>query len=412
VTHLNNDNFRIKSVNLNELPYFVPLKANKMNNYFDCIIVGGGSMGSATAYHLAKKGQKVLLLEQFDFIHEQGAHGGQTRLIRKSYFEHPDYVPLLLRAYDNWADLEQETLEKVYFQTGILYFGEQNDPVLEGTKASAKLYDLKLDVLQMSEAKQKYPQFSAMPDDWESVFEPEAGFLLVEKCVQLYLQQALKYGATLKAREKVVDWRESTEGVEVTTEKNKYRAKKLIFTAGAWTDTLLQDLNVPLIVTRQILGWVKPDKWTDFTLDKFVCWAISDKENKLYYGMPILNQEDTSGPIGLKLGSHLHGAVVHPDAVDRHIYEADEQSFRQCLEKYMPSANGDVLSIKTCLYTNSPDENFIIDCHPKHKNVILACGFSGHGFKFASVIGEILADLAICGTTEQPIDFLSLKRFL
>ncbi len=390
-----------------------------MDKYFDVIIVGGGSMGSATAYNLAKNGQKVLLLEQFDFIHENGAHGGQTRLIRKAYFEHPDYVPLLLRAYENWADLERETQEKVYFETGIIYFGKHEDELLENTKASARLYDLKLDTLNLADAKQKYPVFEAIPNDWACLFEPEAGFLLVEKCVQLFLQQALKYGAALKAREKVMNWRENTygtsrdsrEGVEVTTDKAVYKANKLIFTAGAWTDKLLQDLNVPLKVTRQVLGWVKPENWTDFTMDKFVCWGISDAKAGLYYGMPILNNEDTSGPIGLKLGSHLHGDIVNPDNVDRHIYEADEATFRECLEKYMPSANGDILAIKTCLYTNSPDENFIIDQHPLSKNVILACGFSGHGFKFASVIGEILSDLAIYGETKQPIEFLSLKRF-
>jgi sarcosine oxidase len=383
----------------------------KLFSHFDCIIVGGGSMGSATAYHLAKKGQKVLLLEQFDFIHPNGAHGGQTRLIRKAYFEHPDYVPLLLKAYQNWADLEAETKEKVYFETGILYFGEQNDTLLENTRASARLYNLKLEEWRMAEAKQKFPMFDALPDDWESLFEPEAGFLLVEKCVQLYLKQALFFGATLKAQEKVVKWHENTVGVSVQTEKGNYHAKKLIFTAGAWTDKLLDDLNVPLKVTRQILGWVKPEKWADFTLDNFVCWGISDKAKGLYYGMPILNNEDTSGHIGLKLGCHKHGDVVNPDNVNREITDADEATFRHCLEKYIPAANGDVLAIKTCLYTNSPDENFIIDYHPKHKNVILACGFSGHGFKFASVVGEILCDLALQGETELPISFLSLDRF-
>jgi sarcosine oxidase len=391
----------------------------QLSTHFDYIIIGGGSMGSATAYHLAKKGQKVLLLEQFDFIHPHGAHVGQTRLIRKAYFEHPDYVPLLLKAYQNWAALEAETNEKVYFETGILYFGEQNDTLLENTRASALLYNLKLDILEMAKTKQKYPMFDAIPDDWECLFEPEAGFLLVEKCVQLYLKQALTFGATLKAQEKVLNWAKNTdgtsrgnrEGVSVTTEKGQYHAKKLIFTAGAWTDKLLQDLNVPLKVTRQILGWVKPEKWADFTLDNFVCWGISDTEKGLYYGMPILNGEDTNGPIGLKLGCHKHGDTVNPDNVNRAITDADEATFRHCLEKYIPAANGDVLAIKTCLYTNSPDENFIIDHHPKHKNVILACGFSGHGFKFASVIGEILCDLALRGETELPIGFLSLDRF-
>jgi sarcosine oxidase len=383
-----------------------------MENSFDYIIVGGGTMGSAAAYHLAKNGQKVLVLEQFNFIHEQGAHGGQTRLIRKAYFEHPDYVPLLLRAYENWATLEQETQQQVYFETGILYFGEKNEPSLANIKESAKLNDLKLATLTMAEAKQKYPMFDTIPDDWESLFEPEAGFLLVEKCVHLHLQQALKHGARLLAHEKVIKWAETTEGVSVSTEKHEYHAKKLIFTAGAWSNKLLTDLAVPLKVTRQILGWVKPTNWGDFTLGKFPCWGVFDKEQSLYYGMPILKGEDTNGALGLKLGCHFHGDVVNPDNVNRTITEADEATFRRGLEKYIPSANGDTLAIKTCLYTNSPDEHFIIDHYPDHKNVILACGFSGHGFKFASVIGEILSDLAIRGETKQPIDFLSLKRFL
>ncbi|MDZ7877298.1 MAG: N-methyl-L-tryptophan oxidase [Saprospiraceae bacterium] len=382
-----------------------------MNHLYDCIIVGGGSMGSAAAYHLSKNGQKVLLLEQFDFIHEQGAHGGQSRLIRKAYFEHPDYVPLLLRAYKNWAALEKETQEQVYFETGILYFGEKNEPSLANIRQSAQLNDLRLTTLSMTDAKQKYPMFAAVPDDWESLLEPEAGFLLVEKCVHLHLQLAIKHGARLLAREKVIKWTENTEGVVVVTEKQEYHAKKVIFTAGAWTDKLLTHLNVPLKVTRQILGWVSPKNWDDFSLGKFPCWGIFDKEKSLYYGMPILNTEGTTGALGLKLGCHFHGAVVNPDSVDRDITEADEATFREGLKKYMPAANGDTLAIKTCLYTNSPDEHFIIDHYPKHKNVILTCGFSGHGFKFASVIGEILSDLAIHGKTKQPIGFLSLKRF-
>lgn len=380
------------------------------NNHFDCIIVGGGSMGAATAYFLSKRGQKVLLLEQFDFVHDLGAHGGQSRLIRKAYFEHPDYVPLLLRAYDNWADLETETGEKVYFETGILYFGEPNDTLLNDIKLSARLHDLRLENWDLADAKNKYPMFDGVPDDWESLFEPEAGFLLVEKCVRLYLKQALKYGATLKAQEKVLSWSADTEGGEITTSKTQYTARKIIFTAGAWTSNLLKDIGLPLKVTRQILGWVKPEKWADFTLGNFPCWGISDRENVLYYGMPILDEQDSSGAIGLKLGRHLHGVVVNPDEVDRTINEDDEASFKQGLQKYMPQADGDILAVKTCLYTNTPDENFIIDRHPTHPNVIMACGFSGHGFKFASVVGEVLADLALNGKTEQPIEFLSLKR--
>lgn len=381
-----------------------------MKNTFDCIVVGGGSMGSSTAYQLAKRGQKVLVLEQFDFIHGFGAHGGQSRLIRKAYFEHPDYVPLLLRAYENWAQLEKETQQQVYFPTGILYFGEKGDALLESIKNSARIYELPLNVLDTPATKQKYPMFSGVPDDWESIFEPEAGFLLPEKCVRLYLQEAIKLGATLKAREKVTAWQEKTDGqIAVTTEKATYYAQKIIFTAGAWSEQLMHDLQLPLKVTRQILGWVQPQNWPSFVHGKMPCWAISDKEKGLYYGMPILQDEDAGGPLGFKLGCHKHGDIVQPDTVDRNIYEADENTFRDGLQQYMPDANGETLSIKTCLYTNTPDENFIIDQHPHYKNVVFACGFSGHGFKFVSVVGEILSDLALEGATQQPIGFLRLR---
>jgi sarcosine oxidase len=378
--------------------------------HFDAIVVGGGSMGAATAYHLAQRGANVLVLEQFDFIHENGAHGGQSRIIRKAYFEHPDYVPLLLRAYQNWAALEEKTGEQVYFETGIIYFGAKGDELLENTKASARQFDLKLDILAIEDAKRRYPMFSEIPDDWQCLFEPEAGYLLVEKCVRLMLQEAIKMGAVAKARAQVLSWKTSGDGVEVHTEKGTFTADKVIFTAGAWTNQLLSTLNIPLKITRQILGWVRPNDWKAFS-EGFPCWFVSDSEQGLYYGMPIIENESASGALGLKLGAHHHGEVVHPDRVNRNISAADEADFRYALEKYIPSANGDTLAVKTCLYANSPDEHFIIDVLPEEERVIFACGFSGHGFKFASVVGEALADLALNGKTDLPIGFLGLHRF-
>ena len=266
-------------------------------------------MGAATAFHLAQRGVKVLVLEQFDFIHDNGAHGGQSRIIRKAYFEHPDYVPLLLRAYENWAALEQRTHEQVYHETGIVYFGEQGDTLLENTKISAKLYNIKLDILEMALAKEKYPMFSEIPDDWQCLFEPEAGFLLVEKCIRLYLQEAIKLGADAKAREKVLGWSENIDSISVTTTKGNYTASKLIFTAGAWSNALLKDLKIPLKITRQVMGWVQPKNWSSFTLGNFPCWFISGAHHGLYYGMPILERESTSGALGLKL---LWGAIEQP----------------------------------------------------------------------------------------------------
>jgi sarcosine oxidase len=376
---------------------------------YHTIIIGGGTMGIATAYHLAQRGIKTLVLEQFDLIHERGAHAGQSRIIRKAYFEHPDYVPLLLRAYDNWAMLEQQIEEKVYHETGIIYFGNEGDTLLENTKASARLYQLKLYVLDMTYAKKKYPMFEAIPDDWECLFEPEAGFLLVEKCLQGFINQAIKSTVTFKAQEKVMSWKSDDYGVIVTTNKGQYHAEKLVITAGAWTNQIVAQLKIPLKITRQILGWVQPKSDVpSFFINKFPCWFVSDPDQGLYYGMPIL---PNSLPMGLKLGAHHHGKTVNPDAVDRNISADDEADFRVALEKYIPNANGNTMAIKTCLYANTPDEHFIVDQLPDNERIIFACGFSGHGFKFASVIGEALADLAEKNATALPIDFLKTKRF-
>lgn len=376
---------------------------------FDTIIIGGGTMGLSAAYHLAQRGVKVLVLEQFDLIHERGAHAGQSRIIRKAYFEHPDYVPLLLRAYENWATLEEHIQDTVYHQTGIIYFGEKGDTLLENTKKSAKLYDIPLDILDMAYAKKQYPMFSSISDDWECLFEHEAGFLLVEKCLQGFAKQAIQDGATIKSQEAVTAWESSGDSVTVRTKKGTYIADKLIVTAGAWTNQIMESLSISLTITRQILGWVSPNApWETYSLGNFPCWFVSDAEQGLYYGMPIT---PNAVPMGLKLGAHHHGKIVNPNHVDRNISAADEADFKDALMKYIPEANGDILAAKTCLYANSPDEHFIIDILPEQNNVIFACGFSGHGFKFAAVIGEVLADLAVLGKTNLPIDFLSLKRF-
>lgn len=382
------------------------------DNSFDFIVIGVGSMGSATCYYLSKRGFKVLGLEQFDISHEFGSHAGQSRIIRKAYFEHPDYVPLLERAYENWKALEKENGEQLYFKTGLLYAGTSNNEIIKGVKQSAALYNIELEKLNLVDAAKRFPQFK-FPGGFEVLFEPEAGFIPPEKAIRLYASQAEKAGATIHTNKKVIEWKKEGEFVIVKTDKNTYRCNKLIITAGAWAGKMISGFMNKIKVTRQFVAWIKTKNDKAFELNNFPCWMIGDDEKHgCYYGFPLLDTKMFGEPAGLKMAHHFPFQITDPDNVNRQTTEADIQNVKYCLDKYLPGVFDSVLSTKICLYANSPDENFIIDKLPGFENnVSFACGFSGHGFKFASVVGEILADLAMRGKTSLPIEFLNAKRF-
>jgi sarcosine oxidase len=381
------------------------------NNY-DVIVIGVGSMGSSTCYHLAKQGVNVLGLEQFDIPHELGSHAGQSRIIRKAYGEGSDYVPLLERAYKNWHTLESETGAQVYYKTGLAYFGAPDDPFLNTVKGSSKKYKIPLNNLTAEECDLKYPQFK-LPQNFQRLEEPDAGFITPERSILLYVQQAVLNGATIRTKEKVLEWKREISGsVTVATNKGTYSAGKLVITAGPWAGKVIPSLASKLTVTRQAVAWVKPKKWDNFMLGKFPCWILEEQDHD-FYGFPILPVGTFGGPLGLKLALHYPGAdPTDPDTVNRNNKESDEKILIDFLNRFIPEGYENTLVMKTCLYTNSPDNNFIIDfLSGFKKDVVFATGFSGHGFKFASVVGEILADLATKGKTEQPIGFLNAKRF-
>ena len=383
-----------------------------MNTSFDIIVIGVGSMGSPACYYLAKRGYHVLGLEQFDISHEFGSHAGQSRIIRKAYFEHPDYVPLLERAYKNWRALERETSKQVYFKTGLLYAGKPENVIIKGVEESAALYNIDLDQLNSVAAKDHYPPFR-FPDDFEILFEPEAGFITPEKAIRLYAFEAKNYGAIIHSNEKVIDWKKDGSNIIVRTNKDSYQCEKLIITAGAWTGKMIPGFGDKIKVTRQFVAWIQTKNDALFELNKFPCWMIGDdQKHGCYYGFPLLDTRKFGEPGGLKLAHHFPFQTTDPDNVNRQATEEDLSNIKYCLDKYLPGVFDSFLSTKICLYENSPDENFIIDKLPGFEdNVSIACGFSGHGFKFASVVGEILADLAIEGETDLPINFLSANRF-
>jgi sarcosine oxidase len=379
---------------------------------YDVIVLGVGSMGASACYHLAKRGFKVLGLEQFDIPHELGSHAGQSRIIRKAYGEGSDYVPLMERAYQNWQDLESETGSQVYYKTGLAYFGAPDDPFLSTVIGSSKKYNIPLNTLTAEESNRKFPQFK-LPQNFQRLEEPEAGFITPERSILLYVQQAVFNGAVIRTKEKVLEWKRETSGsVTVVTDRGTYKAGKLVITAGPWAAKVIPSLASKLTVTRQAVAWVKPKKWDDFVLGKFPCWILENKEYD-FYGFPILPVGTFGGPLGLKLALHYPGAdTTDPDFVNRNTKESDERILIEFLNQFIPDGYENTLVMKTCLYTNTPDHNFIIDYLSEYdKDVVFATGFSGHGFKFVSVVGEILADLAMNGSTQLPIGFLSTKRF-
>ena len=375
-----------------------------MGPTYDVIVIGLGAMGSATCYHLARRGHRVLGLERFDIPHANGSSTGFSRMIRMSYHEHPDYIPLLRSSFELWRTLEAQSGETLLHLTGGLYLGPPDGDLVGGAVRAAEKFSLPHTVLDRAELHQRFPQFS-VPEDFVGMLEENAGFVLPERAIAAHALLAMRLGAELHGQEAVEHWETNGASVKVVTAKNVYHAGKIIFCGGAWTDHLVRDLGVPLLVTRQVLGWVWPKRPELFERGRIPVWNIDALDGTVHYGFPMMADNP-----GFKLAHHSPGAPVNPDTVPRSVLPGDEGTFRGVLRRYIPDADGPLLSLRTCLYTNSPDKHFIVDRHPMHERVILACGFSGHGFKFAPVIGDALADLATKGVTAHPIDFLGLQR--
>ena len=374
---------------------------------YDVIVIGVGSMGSAACYHLARRGVRVLGIERFGIPNVRGSHHGHSRMIRLAYYEHPDYVPLLRRSYELWHSLETEFGEKLLHLTGGLYMGPRGAEIVEGSMKSAIEHGLDHELLDGGEIRERFPQFS-VPDDYKALLEPQAGFLLSEKAVAAHTAGALSAGAEIHGHEEVTGWRMTGEGAEIKTNRSTYSAAHVVFAGGAWTGQLVRDLGINLVVTRQVLGWFWPRNPEAFQLGTFPCWFIDTEQGYGHYGFPMMPDVP-----GLKLALHKPGAATNPNDIDRQTTAEDEETIRAVLREHLPSADGALLSMHTCLYTNSPDSHFVVGGLPGHEDrVTIACGFSGHGFKASSAIGEALADLAIEGRARIPLEFLSPKRFL
>lgn len=371
---------------------------------YDVIVLGLGAMGSATAFELARRGRRVLGLEQFTLGHDRGSSHGQTRIIRKAYFEHPDYVPLLQRAYQRWYALEQRQGVHLFTECGCLNIGKPDGELVAGVRTAAELHRLPIENVTAAELRQRFPFRFA--DDYVGVLERDAGFLYVEDCVRAHLEAAKTLGAELRGNETVVSWEATDNGVTVRTPQRTFAAARLVITAGAWASRALQELGLPLDVVRKVLLWLGTDDDAIFRRDVFPVY-MADIPEGFYYGFPVLDS------LGHKLARHDGGQPVpDPTNVNRAIASADAVDCRQFAARHVPAVNGPLRHAKVCLYTLTPDRHFIIDIHPRYPTVALAAGFSGHGFKFASAVGEIMADLAERGRTDLPIQMFRIERFL
>lgn len=372
---------------------------------YDAIIIGAGSMGMAAGYYLAKQGKKTLLIDSYDPPHTNGAHHGETRIIRHAYGEGAEYVPLALKAQQLWGELEEVSGKQLFLQTGVINVGKADSLFMKNIIDSAKTYNLPVEVLQAREVMERWPGIK-LPADYIGCFEKSSGVLKNEVCIEAYKEQAIKMGADLLTYTEVLELHMNNGKATVKTASNEYQADALIVCGGAWSGKLLGQLglNLPLSPTRKTFAWFDADE-AIYSSQNFPAFSFETDEG-MYYGFPSIDQA------GLKIGRHDGGERIDPDETMSPFGELaeDEGDVKQFLTNYMPLTE-ELKFGKTCTYTLTPDEDFIIDLHPDYTNVAIAAGFSGHGFKFSSVVGEILSDLATMGKTEHNISPFSIKRF-
>jgi sarcosine oxidase len=370
------------------------------NTRYDIIVVGLGAMGSATAFQLAKRGARVLGIDRFAPPHAMGSSHGKSRIIREAYFEDPRYVPLVRKAYENWEEIERLSGTRIFERTGGLMLGAPDGKVVRGALASAKTHRLPHVVLSAREVAERIPGVRPTPD-MIGVVEPRAGILEPETAVRAALELAARFGATIVTDNRVIRWTEENGRIHVVTEREAYEGEKLVIAAGAWTKELVPGLDIPLVVERQTVNWFRPAVKTDlFAPDKFPVIICEYAPGHFWYAFPDRGE-------GVKLAIHHDGAHVDPETVNRHVMPDESDYVRTILKTFLPAADGPVIETSVCLYTNTPDEHFVIDAHPAHPAVTLISACSGHGFKFASAIGEIVAERVL--GRESELDVASFR---
>lgn len=368
----------------------------------DVVVVGLGGMGSAAAYHLASRGLDVVGLDQYPRNHTNGSSHGRSRILREA-LGHAAYLPLIKRASQLWRQLATESGTEVFRANGLLTATSPQSPVAISSLHNARKHGINCQELSASLVAEKFPAFR-LTDDLVALYEPEAGTLAPETCVSAHLDLASRNGADLRHGERVVTWRSVDSRVRIETTSGSYSAKRLVLTTGPWAPEVTGTSHIPMKVQRIVNVHFQPRDPDAFASDTFPNFAFNVPEGN-YYGCP-----DVPG-CGLKIGGDISEQLCTPATIRRHVDESDIGAYRRVLDRYLPSASGPVLKTLTCMYTNTPDRNFVVDRSKKEPAVAFACGCSGHAFKFTPVIGEVLADLVTLGRTSYAIEHLSASRF-
>ena len=370
---------------------------------FDAIVIGVGGMGSATLYHLARSGCRVLGLEQFGIPHAFGSSHGSTRIIRLAYSEGPEYVPLLRAAYRYWRELEAVSGRSILQVTGGLDVGPEGSWTIEGSRQSCVEHGLAFDELGAAEVNRRFPGYR-LPDTMRAVYQPDGGYVRSEAAIEAYAAAARAAGAEIVTDATVRGWERRGAGWSVQAAGERYDARKLVITAGPWVGALVPDLQAVCRPERQVMLWTEPLRAEVFEPGRFPVFNMESPTGR-YYGFP-----DDHGE-GFKIGRyyHLRQQVRDPNRLDRECHPEDEAVLREGIAAYFPEANGPARRMATCMFTNTPDTDFILDRAPGLDDVFVAAGFSGHGFKFCSVVGRIMADFCLERLPQWDIGRFRLK---
>lgn len=389
-----------------------------MPDSYDVIVIGLGGMGSAAAYRLAERGLRVLGLDRYRAGHDQGSSHGSSRITRQAYFEDPAYVPLLLRAAELWPQIEADSGRTVVLWTGGVMVGRPDSRTVSGSLRSAQEWDLPHELLDAAEIRRRFPTMTPA-DDEIALFEQRAGLVIPEESVAAHLTLAARAGAELHHEEPALSWRADGDGVEVRTPVGRYTAGQLAICPGPWAPELLAGLGVPFSVERQVQYWWSPAAGPKrFRAERHPIYIWEAADGRQFYGFPSFDDPVGRTADGVKVGADWikvamfrRGEATTPETIDRTVHPDEVAAMRDFVQPRLPDLPGTLRDAKTCMYTNTPDEHFVIARHPTRDRVVVACGFSGHGFKFVPVVGEIVADLVAEDRTSMPIGLFDPARF-